>query len=97
MGYSRTLESLATAAVMDAERLKQIGFIQHIYANDQDFEAYLKKFMAIDIEPIKGLKKAASALHTRDSEAFNVERSVFASLWGGPLQLAALAANKKHN
>ncbi|CAJ0956818.1 unnamed protein product, partial [Mesorhabditis belari] len=95
-GYSRALEALCTAKVFNSLELQKLGFLQEIYETNADFEKYLSRYLSIEVEPIKAMKKGVIALQKRDLEAFEVERRVFASLWGGELQKALLSENRKH-
>lgn len=98
LGAARAIELLACSSVIGADRAVELGVAQHLFKDSNDFEDYLKKFNNTDIVSVKAAKRVVHAWRSTDraDDAFEKEREVFTSLWGGPAQKKALDSALKH-
>lgn len=101
IGYTKALDLLATGRKVSGEEALHIGLIDGIVdAKNALTEAleWLKLRTKCDTGVLKSLKiMTHNAKEMNKQESLAEEKRLFAPLWGGPANLAALTENIKHN
>ena len=105
LGRSKTLHLLGSGKVMTANEAVTLGFAEHVIADQQPppleaaetllQERYCRgpaKLVRAVKEMVVGIENSRSV-----TEALELERRIFASVWGGETQKAALEKNIKHS
>lgn len=100
VGYTKALDLLATGRRVSGEEALQIGLADSIVnTKDALTEAseWLKVRIKCDGKVLKSLKTMAhNAREMNYHESLAEEKRLFAPLWGGPANHAALTQNIKH-
>lgn len=101
LGRKVALDLLLTARTISGVEALRLGFADAVLCDEGDryeqVEAWLKervKFEPEIVHTLKNLTVSAAELNTKES--LEVERSLFAPLWGGPANLKALGKKIKH-
>ncbi|XP_023710907.1 ethylmalonyl-CoA decarboxylase isoform X2 [Cryptotermes secundus] len=100
VGYTKALDLLTTGRRVSGEEALQIGLADSI-VNTKDAltetSEWLKVRIKCDGKVLKSLKTMAhNAREMNYHESLAEEKSLFAPLWGGPANHAALTQNIKH-
>lgn len=100
VGYTKALDLLTTGRRVSREEALRIGLADSIVdAKNALTEAseWLKVRTNCDVEVLKSLKAMAhNAKKMSYQESLDEEKRLFAPLWGGPANRAALTQNIKH-
>ncbi|XP_069693660.1 ethylmalonyl-CoA decarboxylase-like isoform X2 [Periplaneta americana] len=100
VGYTKALDLLATGRKVSGEEALKIGIVDGIVDSENAFtEAveWLKIRVQSDVEVVKSLKTMARNAEVMSyDESLAEEKRLFAPLWGGPANKAALSKNIKH-
>jgi enoyl-CoA hydratase/carnithine racemase len=100
IGYAKALDLLATGRRVSGEEALHIGLADGIVDTKNaltEASEWLKIRTKCDIGVLKSLKiMTHNAKEMSKQESLTEERRLFAPLWGGPAQRAALNENIKH-
>lgn len=100
VGYTKALDLLVTGRRVSGEEALQIGLADSILNTKNaltEASEWLKVRTKCDGKVLKSLKTMAhNAREMNYHESLAEEKRLFAPLWGGPANHAALAQNIKH-
>lgn len=86
LGTARTMEYWATSAVKGAEELEKIGFISHLFDDEEGLFEYLNKFSRMESKnafvAAKRMVANYSGKQRNPKEREEEERRIFMSVWG---------------
>jgi enoyl-CoA hydratase/carnithine racemase len=100
IGYTKALDLLTTGRRVSGEEALHIGLadgIVHTENSLTEASEWLKVRIMCDVEVLKSLKTMVhNAKELSYQGSLSEEKRLFAPLWGGPANQAALAQNIKH-
>ncbi|PSN31661.1 Ethylmalonyl-CoA decarboxylase [Blattella germanica] len=100
IGYTKALDLMSTGRRVYAEEAMKIGLCDGIVSVEnalEEVQDWLKVRIRSDVNVLKALKSMAHSARTMSYEmALNEEKRLFAPLWGGPANQAALSQHIKH-
>lgn len=100
VGYTKALDLLTTGCRVSGEAALHIGLADSIVDTKNaltEASEWLKVRINYDVEVLKSLKAMThNAKEMSYQESLAEEKRLFAPLWGGPANRAALSQNIKH-
>jgi len=96
MGVRKTLDLLLESRLFSASEAMDSGLVDGSVATMADAEAWLSHKIKADVNVIRAIKRMVQCYDDSPETARTMERRIFAPLWGGPANQAAIEKHLKH-
>jgi len=97
-GANKVLDLLLEARTLGAAEAMDVGLVDGTVATLEDAGAWLSRKISRDVTVIRAIKRTVLCYEDEDSkaDARQLERRIFAPLWGGTANQEALRLRLKH-
>ncbi|XP_060847193.1 ethylmalonyl-CoA decarboxylase-like isoform X2 [Rhopalosiphum padi] len=96
MGARKTLDLLLEARLFGVTEAMDLGLVDGAVASLADAEAWLSRKIKPDVNVIRAIKRMVRCHDDSQEAARMIESRIFAPLWGGPVNQAAIERQVKH-
>jgi enoyl-CoA hydratase/carnithine racemase len=96
IGTRKTMKLLLKSRMLGAAEAMELGLVDDVVATLEDAEAWLSRKVKPDVNIIQAIKRTVQCYENSQEATRMLESKIFAPLWGGPANQAAIERHTKH-
>ncbi|XP_025203231.1 ethylmalonyl-CoA decarboxylase-like [Melanaphis sacchari] len=96
LGVRKTMDLLLEAKMLSSTKAIDLGLVDGTVATLADAEAWLSNKIKSNVNVIRAIKRTVKCYENSGEAVQMLESRIFAPLWGGPANRAAIERNLKH-